>query len=99
MSATRGVPGARWYPSKEQLKDPEALERSVRQILKQQYDLKDRVDATTGSPQPAQPAPSETQGPSTTKLLGLFVEPVDTSTLADGATLKYSKSRGTFFFS
>ena len=88
---------ARWYPSTNQLAKPDDLERSVRQILKQHYDLEDRVDQIASIPAQASPSPS-TQGPSTTKLLGLNVEPVDTSTLADGATLKYSKARGTLFF-
>jgi hypothetical protein len=92
--------GERWYPSQEQLKDPSSLERSFRQLLTQHYDLQDQHDALLAkvNAKPAATTSQDTSGPATTKLLGLHVEPVDTNSLANGATLKFNKSRGTFSF-
>lgn len=96
-------PQPRWYPTKNQLKDPEALERSLRQVLTQHYALQDRYDAlakqVAAMPEPLKPGTAPPgSGPSDTKLLGLNVEPVDVQTLANGATLKYNSGRGTFSF-
>lgn len=95
----------RWFPSREQLRDPESLERTLRQVLTQHYALVDRIagmaSASTGTgtgKAEGAGAPASESGPSTTKLLGLHVEPIDTETLANGATLKYNKTRGTFSF-
>ena len=96
--------GQRWYPSREQLKDPVATERAFRQLLTQHYDLQDQVMAMRE--QLAKPAanlapsgPPPGSGPADSMLLGLRVAPVDTATLADGATLKFSKKNGNFSFS
>lgn len=91
---------SRWFPTTQQLKDPEALERAFRQVLTQHYALQDSMAAAakSGGKEQAGSSPAEANGPSTTKLLGLNVEPVDTQTLANGATLKYNASRGTFSF-
>lgn len=105
--------GNRWFPSKQQLDTPESIERSFRQILTQHYDLQDKYDALSSSHAQLQSDHADVkqqladahakvasaQGPSTTKLLGLHVAPVDTSTLANGATLKFSKANGNFIFS
>jgi hypothetical protein len=95
--------GQRWYPTPNQLK-PEHLERTIRQMLQQHYDLQDQLDATReqlARPQ-LQPTNKTTgsngNGPADTKLLGLHVEPVDTNSMANGATLKFNKARGTFSF-
>lgn len=102
-------PQPRWFPTKSQLSDPEALERTLRQVLTQHYALQDKYDALAksgGSGPEKSSAPASApesafppgSGPSDTKLLGLNVEPVDVQTLADGATLKFNRTRGTFSF-
>lgn len=92
---------SRWFPSKEQLKDPESLELTLRQILTQHYALVDKFNK--GSEKESNPEKETSKfppgsGPSNTVILGLHVEPVDTQTLTNGATLKYNKARGTFSF-
>jgi len=88
----------RWYPNKNQVKD-DATHRAFKQVLDQHYALVDRLNAmetkssTTSATQPAG------NGPADTKLLGLHVVPVDTQTLANGATLKFNKANGNFEFS
>jgi hypothetical protein len=73
----------------------------------QHYALSDQFAAlqskqgTTGATTPntsASSGPPPGSGPTDTMLLGLHVAPVDTTTLADGATLKYSKKNGNFVF-
>jgi hypothetical protein len=94
---------SRWFPSKEQLKDPVKLERSFRQLLSQHYDLQDRFSALhaqvqdQSSKQSSGPPPGS--GPTDSMILGLRVAPVDVQTLADGAALKFSKKDGNFKFS
>jgi hypothetical protein len=95
--------GARWFPTTEQLKDPAATERAFRQVLTQFYALQDRVNAMTigavgaasGKPA-AEPAPGN--GPADSILVGLNIAPVDTTTLANGATLQYDKAAGNLKF-
>jgi hypothetical protein len=94
--------GQRWYPTPSQLK-PEQLERTIRQMLQQHYDLQDQLDAAReqlARPQlePAKTTGSTGNGPADTKFLGLHVEPVDVASMANGATLKFNKARGTFSF-
>jgi hypothetical protein len=90
----------RWYPTPDQVKDPAALERTLRQILKQHYDLQDRHNDLLRKVNAAPASSSSTaSGPSNTKLCGLPVSPVDTESLADGATLKFDKKNGNFKFS
>lgn len=96
--------GQRWYPTTEQLK-PENLERTIRQILTQHYALADKVSASgtvgaAGAAGAAAGSSSEksTSSPTGTKFLGLNVVPIDTNTLADGSTLKFSKANGNFYF-
>ena len=96
----------RWYPTKGQLdeaRNPGSLERSIRQILKQHYDLVDRFEAYRAANPPRQatkesPFPAGS-GPTDSYLLGVPVQPIDTATLTNGATLKWNKSTGTFIFS
>ena len=92
----------RWYPTTQQLKDPSALERSFRQLLDQHYALQDEHNAllarvNTHVEKPTGPPPGS--GPTDTMLLGLRVEPVDSRTLANGATLKWVAADGRFKFS
>ena len=95
---------SRWYPSKAQLGDPAAMERAMRQLLNQHYALQDKHDAllarvnSMGQSGERGPFPAGS-GPTDTILLGLHVGPADTSTLANGATLKYVKASGNFQFS
>jgi hypothetical protein len=95
---------SRWYPTSLQLKDPEWTERSFRQMLKQHYDLQDQVSAmreqmASDGRRTGKKGPPPGSGPADSMLLGLRVSPVDTSTLADGATLKFSKANGNLEFS
>lgn len=100
-------PIERWYPSKEQLKDPESLERTLRQVLHQHYTLqdqfaalqRDQIKAPAASSTTSAGGPPPGSGPTDTMLCGLHVAPVDTTKLANGATLKYSKVNGNFEFS
>jgi uncharacterized protein involved in copper resistance len=86
----------RWYPVSSDLKDPAGVERSFRQLLTQHYALQDRLEAMQSEQQA--PAQASASGPVDTKLLGLRVQPIDTKTLADGATLKWDRASGTFKF-
>ena len=91
----------KWYPTKQQLSDPDAVERSFRQLLKQHYDLQDRFDAmataqTKQAEKPKGPPPGS--GPTDTQLCGLYVQPVNPQTMANGATLKWNKATGNFSF-
>lgn len=94
----------RWYPTTEQLKDPAATQRAFRQLLDQHYNLVDKVNgmgaAGTAAPAAAATptAPANPTGPSTTHILGIPVEPVDTQVLADGTKLTFVKKSGTFKF-
>ena len=87
---------ARWFPNVGELDTPAKLERAIRQVLEQQYAVADRM--TKVEARPPDPQAEAAQGPTNTKLCGLDVEPVDTQTLANGATLKYNSARGTFSF-
>jgi hypothetical protein len=88
------------------MKDPVALERTLRQVLTQHYALQDEVNrmkaagagAGAGAAKASKGAPPGS-GPSDTMLLGLRVAPVDSETLADGAALKWNKAQGNFEFS
>ena len=92
---------SRWFPNSAQLKDPTALERSVRQILTQQYALTDRVgqiETTQTAQAGASANGSSTSGPATTQILGLNIAPVDVQSLPDGNVLTFVKSAGNFQF-
>lgn len=92
----------RWYPHRDQLRDPDAAARTMKQVLDQLYALQDSHDAlkkqVAAMPASTTPAAPPGSGPANTKLLGLNVEPVDTKTLTNSMTLKYNPSRGTFSF-
>lgn len=100
-------PGSgRWYPSATQFKDSAATEQAFRRLLDMHYDLMEShtvlreqmaaPDAAAGKPSSGSPPGS---GPTDSRILGLPVAPVDIQTLADGATLKFSKKGGNFSFS
>ena len=94
---------SRWYPTVTAVGTPEDTHRVFKQVLDQLYSLQDQHNdlkqqvAAAG----AASAPSTAKfpgNPSTSTLLGLPVTPADPSTLADGATLKFSKSTRSFIF-
>lgn len=96
---------SRWFPTSNQLKEPGAIERAFRQLLIQHYTLVDqhntlanKVGTLAAKSQPRS-GPPPGSGPTDSMLLGLPVTPVDSQTLTDGATLKFSKKTGTFTFS
>lgn len=90
----------KWYPTKQQLRDPDAVERSFRQLLDQHYALVDRFNAMASKQvegqKPKGPPPGS--GPTDTQICGLRVQPVNPQTLANGATLKWNKATGNFSF-
>jgi len=71
-------PSGRWFPTVNQVNDPDSTERSFRQTLTQQYALEDQLSGI--NKQIKNPTPEQTNsGPANTKLLGLNVTPIDTS--------------------
>ena len=96
----------RWYPTHDQLRDPQSTQRAMKQVLDQLYTLQDahaklsadhaalKAKVSDASKTPFPPG----SGPADTVLLGLPVAPVDTNSLANGAALKYNKSTGNFSF-
>lgn len=95
---------SRWYPTSSEVGDAASIQRSFRRVLDQLYALQSQHDTLKAqmtapaakSDSTAAPAGS---GPTDTMLCGLRVAPVDTQTLANGATLKYVKAQGNFAFS
>jgi len=88
----------RWYPQTDQVNSPAALQRTLKQVLDQHYALQDQVKGMQPPAAAPATAPASTSGPSSTQFLGLPVAPIDTATLADGATLTWDKKNGTFKF-
>jgi hypothetical protein len=98
--------GSHWFPTEDQLKDSRSTQRALKQVLDQFYALQDRHDklqadhaalkAQVNTP-PSGPPPGS--GPTDTQLCGLKVAPIDTNSLANGATLKYNSASGNFQFS
>ena len=90
---------ANWFPSTQQLSSPDELERSFRETLRQLYSMQDKVDELHKKVNA--PAPKQTGNPNTasaSKILGLPVEPSDTSQLADGTVLTYVLATRSFKF-
>lgn len=90
----------RWYPSANQLKDPQSSERSFRQLLDMFYQLHDshttlQAQVKQGANKEAVPAGNSA---SITRMLGLPVEPSDTTKLADGTVLTYVAATRSFKF-
>lgn len=90
--------GGRWFPTIAQLQDPTKTEVAFRQVLTQLYALQDRLAAIEGKGVSAPKGPPPGSGPADSMLLGLFVAPVDTRSLADGTKLTYVKAAGNLQF-
>ena len=93
---------ARWYPSSHQLKDPQSSERAFRNLLDMFYQLQDS-HATLQSQikqndSSKEAVPAQTNTASITRVLGLPVEPSDTTQLADGTVLTYVAATRSFKF-
>ena len=91
---------ARWYPSDNQLKDPKSTERSFRNLLDMFYQLQDsHAELKSQVKQNGKEAvPAQTNTASITRVLGLPVEPSDTTQLADGTVLTYVAATRSFKF-
>ena len=91
---------ARWYPSHTQLKDPQSTERSFRNLLDMFYQLQDsHAELKSQVKQNGKEAvPAQTNTASITRVLGLPVEPSDTTQLADGTVLTYVAATRSFKF-
>ena len=91
---------ARWFPSHEQLKDPQSTERSFRNLLDMFYQLQDsHAELQSHVKQSNKEAvPAQTNTASITRVLGLPVEPSDTTQLADGTVLTYVAATRSFRF-
>ena len=91
----------RWFPSHEQLKDPQSTERSFRETLRMLYDLQDShaaLQAQIKDRAGKEAVPAETNTASVSRLLGLPIIPSDTTQLADGTVLTYKASQRAFVF-
>ena len=93
---------SRYFPTTDKLGSPRNLLSVFQQVLTQHYKLRDDFDKYRAANPPStgekKSGPPLGSGPTDTQICGLFVQPVDTSTLADGATLKFDKKSGTFHF-
>jgi hypothetical protein len=93
----------RWYPTINQLGDAPSLERAFREVLRLHYQTVDQLNELRSSmktPTGGGAGPGAAVNTAAiTNLLGLPVQPSDTTTLADGATLKYVKATRSFKFS
>ena len=86
----RAMSKGNWYPSRDELKDQVALERSMRRVLQEVYKLKDKMEAPA-----TEAAPSK--GTSTLSTInGLPVLPFDPSRLADGTKLTWVAAKRRF---
>lgn len=97
--------GSHWYPTVDQVKDPTATHRAMKQVLDQFYVLQDRHDALQRDHSALlarvnvkRDGPPPGSGPTDSMLLGLHVAPIDTTTLANATTLKWNKETGTIGF-
>jgi len=96
----------RWYPTQDQLKDPQATQRAMKQVLDQLYSLQDahaKLSADHAALKARVPDASKNpfppgSGPADTLVCGLPVQPIDTQTLADGTKLTFVKASGNFKF-
>jgi hypothetical protein len=95
---------AKWYPSPNQLGKPEDLERAFREVLRMHYSLsrqvKDMADTQAKLPMAGTKASQVPHGntAAVTNILGLPIEPSDTTQLADGTSLKYVAATRSFKF-
>jgi hypothetical protein len=101
MSNQKESNSGRWYPNSNQIKTPEQMLTTLRQVLNQHYALTDQVNALskqTADPSAKPSGPPPGCGPADSQICGLRVAPVDTKALANGATLKFNKNSGNFEF-
>jgi len=94
---------SRFFPTLSQVSTPEALERTLRQVLTQHYTLVDQHNALKAQVNSPDPPPKGKgfppgSGPADSMICGLRVLPVDVQTLANGATLKWNAKAGLFYF-
>jgi len=89
-----------WYPSSHQLKTPEDTERTLREVLRQFYTLRDSHAALQDQVKQSnkEAVPAQTNTASITRFLGLPVDPSDTTKLADGTVLTYVAATRSFKF-
>jgi len=93
----------RWYPTHMQLKDPQSTERSFRETLRMLYELQDsheqlKAQIKNGSQGANKEAVPAGNSASDQRMLGLPVEPSDTTQLADGTVLTYVAATRSFKF-
>jgi len=83
-----------WYPSSHQLKTPEDTERTLREVLRQFYTLRDSHAALQDQVKQnsKEAVPAQTNTASVQRFLGLPVEPADTTQLTNGAVPTYDKT-------
>jgi hypothetical protein len=99
MPKSSAASADKWYPTRTQLEGTPALERAFRQLLTQHYELRDKFNAMEAKQKETQnPKHPPGSGPTDTQLCGLYVQPVNPQTMANGATLKWNKSTGNFSF-
>jgi hypothetical protein len=94
---------AKWFPSKNQLGTPDELERAFREVLRLHYKASNKVDTLheTINKMPTMAGTKASQVPNSaaiTNILGLPIEPSDTTQLADGTSLKYVAATRSFKF-
>ena len=102
--------GSHWYPQANEISSHASLQNTLRVVLDQFYALQDQHDMLMQShaalegqvreqSASAREGPPPGSGPTDTQICGLRVTPIDTNSLANGASLKYNKSLGQFEFS
>jgi len=88
----------RWFPSSQQLKDPESTERAMREVLRLHYETVDQLNELKSkvkdAPVPTAKPVLSPNSAAVTNILGLPIFPSDTTQLADGTKLTWvAKSR------
>ena len=94
---------AKWFPSKNQLSTPDDLERAFREVLRLHYASSNKLNTLhdTVGKMPQMAGTKASQVPNSaavTNILGLPIEPSDTTQLADGTSLKYVAATRSFKF-
>jgi hypothetical protein len=89
-----------WWPSPHQLTNPKELEQAFRETLRQLYELRNSHAALQEKigKQSSQPVVTSTNTASISRLLGLPIDPSDTTQLADGTVLTYVAATRSFKF-
>jgi hypothetical protein len=94
---------ANWYPSHAQLDTPQRLEVAFRKVLEKVYSGKQSLNTLHEkvNAMPAMAGTKASQVPNSaaiTNILGLPIEPSDTTQLADGTKLTYVAAERRFRF-